>query len=416
MDRTYLEYCTTDRQREMLEAYIECGGNSDKAAKQLGGSGANIRKVVRLVKQRAGDNTQNVSAEDVDPAKVAELKEQVRLLRLEASRAERDQMTARKVRSEIFKIAESTPEPPDWVIGRPKAGSRPGVPTLFASDWHWGEVVNPDEVGGVNVFDLETAHKRARRLIQRSIVLLRDHVVTPDYPGIVFPLGGDMVTGDIHEELSLTNDLPILPTIVDIVDVLQWCIETLADEFGAVFCPSVTGNHGRMSRKPRAKQRNHTNFDWLIYTLLDNRFAHDSRIQFHIPETADAVYRVYGHRYKLTHGDQFRGGDGMIGPIGPITRGDHKKRSRDTQVGQGYDTLIMGHFHTLMQLERFVVNGSLKGYDEYAYVNNFGFEPARQAMWLTHPKHGITISMPVLLQDQKDKTEDAEWVSWKVTA
>lgn len=29
--------------------------------------------------------------------------------------------------------------------------------------------------------------------------------------------------------------------------------------------------------------------------------------------------------YLLTHGDQFRGGDGVIGALGPIIRGDHKK-------------------------------------------------------------------------------------------
>ena len=104
----------------------------------------------------------------------------------------------------------------------------------------------------------------------------------------------------------------------------------------------------------------------------------------------------------------------MIGPIGPITRGDHKKRSVGNQIGNQYDTLIVGHFHTLMQLERFIVNGSLIGLNEYAYNNNFGYEPARQALWLTHPENGITISMPVLVQDRVDQAQHSDdWVSWK---
>jgi hypothetical protein len=74
--------------------------------------------------------------------------------------------------------------------------------------------------------------------------------------------------------------------------------------------------------------------------------------------------------------------------------------------------MLLGHFHQLIQLERVIVNGSLKGYDEYAWANNFAFERPRQALFITHPQHGITISMPVNLDDTA-KQEDAPWVSVK---
>ena len=41
------------------------------------------------------------------------------------------------------------------------------------------------------------------------------------------------------------------------------------------------------------------------------------------------------------NGDQFRGGDGMVGALGPILRGDHKKRSRNGQIGLEYDTMLL---------------------------------------------------------------------------
>jgi hypothetical protein len=56
------------------------------------------------------------------------------------------------------------------------------------------------------------------------------------------------------------------------------------------------------------------------------------------------------------------------------------------------------------------VNGSLKGYDEYADANNFDVEQAQQAMWITHPQHGITFRMPIFVQ-RKTTTEKTEWVS-----
>jgi hypothetical protein len=252
--------------------------------------------------------------------------------------------------------------------------------------------------------------------VERAIMLLTEHMVNPKYPGIVFALGGVMVSGNIHEELSETNELPIMPVVLELINHLSGAILRLKQVFGRVFVPCVTGNHGRTHKKVRAKEFNYNSYDWLIYQALDREFADDDDVVFYIPDGADALFTVCGHRYLLTHGNQFRGGDGMIGPLGPIIRGDHKKRSRNAQVGQEYDTLVIGHFHQLLQTRRVIVNGSLKGYDEYAYANNFGYEPPQQALWLTHPKHGITFSMPVNVEAGAGRelaTRGSQWVSFQ---
>ena len=80
------------------------------------------------------------------------------------------------------------------------------------------------------------------------------------------------------------------------------------------------------------------------------------------------------------------------------------------QIHMGYDTMLCGHFHQYVQLQRLIVNGSLKGYDEYAYANNFPYEPAQQALWLTHPKYRVTYRMPVQVQQFKD-VKVKPWVS-----
>ena len=192
---------------------------------------------------------------------------------------------------------------------------------------------------------------------------------------------------------------------------LRGVIGTLADEVGRVFLPCVSGNHGRDTVKIWGKDRHATSFDWLLYCLLAKHFEGDKRITFYIPDGPDAYYRVFGHRYLLTHGDQFRGGDGVIGALGPIIRGDHRKRSRNGQIDMAYDTMLIGHWHQLIQLTRLIVNGSLKGYDEYAYSNNFGFERPQQALWLTHPQHGITFSMPVHCDRHRQTAPKTSWVA-----
>jgi hypothetical protein len=46
---------------------------------------------------------------------------------------------------------------------------------------------------------------------------------------------------------------------------------------------------------------------------------------------------------------------------------------------------------------------------------NFGFEPPRQALWITYPEHGITFRIPVLVERGKPHGE-AGWVSWREAA
>jgi hypothetical protein len=298
---------------------------------------------------------------------------------------------------------------PAWVVKADDPLS-PGVPTLQLSDFHWGERVFPKQVNNVNDFTVAIARDRLKYCIETAIHLCRILDRDMRYPGIVVPLGGDMVSGAIHEELRASNEIPTMPTVLDLVDNLVPAIRTLADTFGAVFLPCVSGNHGRDTYKIYAKGRNHTSFDWLTYQFLARVFQHNKNVTFYIPEGSDANYRVYGYKYALTHGDQFRGGDGMIGALGPILRGDHKKRSRNAQVGADYDTLVMGHWHQRIMLNRVIVNSCLKGYDEYAFTNNFPFEQPSQNLWITNPRYGITYSMPVYV-DPGHKIKPQDWVS-----
>lgn len=338
------------------------------------------------------------------PDDLQALKAQIKRLEAELRTHERQDDQGRVLQAVLGAMARQVAEldPPAWLI-RPKVAgaSAPGVPTLFISDLHWGEKVQPAQINNVNEYSVKIAHQRMRRLVDSTVRLLE--IISPkmQYPGIVVPLGGDMISGNIHEELTATNELNSMPAVLDLFSVLVGVITALADRFGAVFLPCVSGNHGRDTRKVWAKDRHHTSFDWLLYQFLARRFESDTRVTFFIPEGPDAYYKVYDHAYLLTHGDQFRGGDGMIGCLGPILRGDHKKRSRNAQVDMDYDTMLMGHWHQYIHHSRVIVNGSLKGYDEYAYANNFGFEPPQQALWLTHPKHGQTYRMPVYVGERR---------------
>jgi len=301
---------------------------------------------------------------------------------------------------------------PKWLEdgAYPKAG--PGVPTLFLSDWHWAERVRRAEVGGVNEFNLQIARDSAMRVFNGAIDLATHHMVRPEYPGIVVPLGGDFIDYllGVQHTSEEPNELLVRDSMRDLAGYMVAGLERLADTFGHVFVPAVPGNHSRLTKKMPSKNTAATNLDSIFYDKLEDRLAHDRRIAFANSRGSDIRYRIYNHRYLLTHGYQFRGGDGIIGAIGPIVRGDKKFRARSSQIARDYDTLLMGHYHQFMPLPGIVVNGSLKGYDEYAYQAGFQYQPPMQAFWFTHPERGITCYWPIQCRP-KVKAPPAQWAS-----
>lgn len=390
---------------------VSQAGSISAASKAMNINRATLDGRLREARRRGLSAAQNPPPVGQGVQEVDILRDRVRAVEALLKQRRAEDLTAETVRTQLLKLTSAPANPPRWLTPKATKPGAPGTPTLFLSDLHWGEVVDASQIGGVNAYDIEIAQRRLRAVVEHTIDLLLRHMVNPTYPGLVLALGGDMVTGDIHEELTATNAMEIMPTFVDLFDSLIWVVETLAGAFGQLFVPCVTGNHGRNTHKIRAKGRNFTSFDWLLYVMLERHFAKDKRVTFLVPSGPDVLYRVYGQRYLLTHGDQFRGGDGMIGPLGPITRGDHKKRSRNSQIGQEYDTILMGHWHQDIRLRKLIVNGSIKGYDEYAFANNFPFEPPSQALWMTHPRHGITFSMPVLAE-RAAAMPAQDWVGW----
>jgi hypothetical protein len=118
----------------------------------------------------------------------------------------------------------------------------------------------------------------------------------------------------------------------------------------------------------------------------------------------------------MVHGDReslgSAGGDGIIGAAGPIIRGAVRLWVRATRTGRPFDTLLVAHYHQWMALPGIIVNGSVKGYDAFAHGRGFPYEPPRQAMWLTHPKWGITCHWPVYVDREQTSTPKphADWV------
>lgn len=332
------------------------------------------------------------------------------LLRLNARLDEKSRELAaaktliRSLQAEVDKLdfvddflKDPLPQEPGWC----KTPSKPskqehGIVCLLLSDLHLDEVVRPEELGSRNAFNREIAELRLKRVFESVIQQATFYHTGTKYDGCVVMLGGDLVSGSIHEELRETNEYPIPVTIRYWTPKIAEGLSLLADVFGKVHVASVVGNHGRFTAKPRYKMRAFDNADWLISVLLAERFANDKRFTFEIPEGTDAFVQIYDTRFLLTHGDQAKGGGGIGGIWPPIMRLKAKKQANDH-----FDWLVCGHWHTYVHSSGLIVNGALKGYDEFAAGNGFIFEPPQQAMWICTPERGVTWPVELFCQDRK---------------
>jgi hypothetical protein len=327
-------------------------------------------------------------AEPEPELKVSERRELEELRRLKATL---DEVSTKRFEPRIIPIEEHT------------AGS-PGFPMTIWSDWHWGETVSLDETGGLNAFTHSTALERVDRLVNSTVSLLRNYGgLEPVYPGIYVCLGGDLLSGGIHDELVETNWAPAVGQAFEVHSVIAGALLRLAEEFGHVFVPCVVGNHGRNAKKPRAKLRIRENSEYYLYKALERHFAGDPRFHFTVAEQTDVLFEVYGHRFLLTHGDALgtKGGDGIIGAIGPIQRGAVKIGTAERHAQRAFDTMVIGHWHSAQprgDLFPTIVNGTLKGYDEYArtFLRAPPSRPSQQ-LWLVSPKHGIGAQWSITL-------------------
>ena len=289
------------------------------------------------------------------------------------------------------------------LLKSPKGSPKTGVGLLLLSDLHYGELVDPAQVDGVNAYNLKIARRRIQTAFELSVDLLQHHTGS-EYAGIVVALGGDLLNGYIHSELIETAEQTTPRDFLDCFALLQDGLTYLADHFGQVRVYSVVGNHGRLEPRGygRAKHRQEMSFEWLLVQTLARKLAHDNRISFTAAEASDISFDVLGTQFVLLHGDEARGGTGWGGLMSPIRRLVGSLKSREMALSRRVDYFLLGHWHQFWVGGDMVINGTSKGFCEFARLIRADPQTPRQALMVVHPGLGMTDIRPLLL-DRTDK-------------
>jgi len=379
-----LEFCETAQQRRFLQTYIKTG-SSDKAAELLGVGGGNIRRSIIRLRRRARGET-------LPQAGKTELAQ----LRADKQRAMAEVTVLQKELAFYTKMTDFTRHYRPVKI-HPKGAKRgSATAVLNASDWHFEEEVKASAVNGVNEFNLVIAKMRVTEFFRSGAGLIDMCRSRSNIDTVVLNLLGDFITGWIHEELQVTNQLTPPAAVLAVFESLSSGIDFLLKEVKPkeLIVPCAAGNHGRFTKRRFTKLNVETNYDWLIYQLLARWFdaKNEKRIRFLFPQGDLIYYTVYDKTIRAMHGDSVQYGGGIGGVHIPLRK--HLDRQNTTIRA---DWNYLGHFHQDIRGEDYRINGSLIGYNEYAVRKGLRYAPPSQSFELIHPKYGSTAPFPIIL-------------------
>ncbi len=335
-------------------------------------------------------------------SKTTTLTEKNKILKREVNTHKKEILDLNKRLDVYGELCNRELQPPEW-IAHSKASKSKVIATAILSDIHYGEVVDPAQVEWINKYDLEIANKRLETFFDKVCMLGGGIYADMSVEGLVLALAGDLLSGNIHDELAQTNDCTILEATISLSEKVCAGIEQLKKTYSKIHIPCVVGNHSRnYVGRPKAKNYVKDNYEFILYYMIEKHFNHDDAVTFQISESTDLTYKIYNTVFRLTHGANFRSGNGLAGPLIPVKRADHKLRTRSTAVDNSYDCLLLGHFHQYLSAPDIVMNGSIIGTGEYSYMGQFSHQVPQQSFFLTDAAHGRIADFPIFCQSDQE--------------
>ena len=274
---------------------------------------------------------------------------------------------------------------------------------LNLGDLHAGEVVSANETMGINQYNMTIMSRRLDMVFQKTLELVVLRRSSLNIPQLIVAQLGDMVAGDIHMELQRTNVENMMITAVRTASMLAQGLAYLSPHFEQIRVPCVVGNHPRLSKKPSYKER-YYNWDFMVYQWEAAFCRHLKNVQFYIPKSPYMFINAESMRLLLFHGDAIKGWMGT--PYYGIDRAILRLREMFAASDEYFDAVLLGHFHRRddgdMATGPRIINGSLKGGDEFAMGSMQVTNKPTQNLLHFHSKHGYIGGGPIYVGSADD--------------
>lgn len=349
------------------------------------------------------------------------LTEQIQTLEAKVKRLDGELSAAEDIKRGVFGLSEQDLAPPKMLAPvKPAKGKHLAIPQVLISDEQVGERIKPGEIEGVNEYDHDIYSERHDLCARKVVEISTEYMKGQQFPFLIAAFLGDAVNGEIHAELAETNSMQSVPSAARVVEKRRDAIDLWLKHFERVFVIVVPGNHGRTTPKPRFKRYAAMNYETLIGWWLQTLYEREPRVKIVVPESGDYWLPLWGRGLFYTHGDRMGrlsgagSGQGFAGRALPIVRGSKNIREQQSAFGRRVDYIHIGHWHERMEVGGTFANGTMAGYNEYAYGLRYVPAPAEQWLYFLHPDRGAFSYWPIFLSLQpkaRQLEQVPEWVA-----
>jgi hypothetical protein len=263
---------------------------------------------------------------------------------------------------------------------------------VLLSDVHCEERVDPATVNGLNDYSLDVCHARLDELQERFFRLLEHERQLADIDRVVVWLGGDFISGHIHDDTAELAQLAPLAAKRWIGERLRGFIDTVSDNAQSVIVATNSGNHGRSTDKLRIGTEMEHSFEQDLYLVMQAEERRDN-VQWQVGTGYLNYVNVDGFRIRFHHGHAVRYQGGIGGIHVPLN-----KSIAAWDATERADLTCLGHWHQFSwgRAGRYVSNGSVIGHSAYAVRIKASFEPPCQAaIVIDHGRNEVTKAMPL---------------------
>lgn len=271
----------------------------------------------------------------------------------------------------------------------------------LASDWHPGEKVKPAEVGGCNEFNPTIFNERADEFFRNLLKVLKLNRAGWDIRQLLLWLGGDMMSGWIHEEYLAESYLSPTEEVYEVLEALIRGLKFVLAEYDVerIIVPTSNGNHGRITEKKWTAGAWRTSYEFLLYRLLARQFADEPRIRFQLGVGYENHVELYeGWKISFHHGDEIR----YQGGVGGIAPALYRRINRTNSGALAVQHHCFGHHHQIGYWPGATGNGSLIGATPYGVSKGFAPEQPMQASFVVDEKHRVPSAMtPIFCKEPR---------------
>jgi hypothetical protein len=273
--------------------------------------------------------------------------------------------------------------------------NNPITAIMHITDGHMGAIQEPSEIEGFNMFNPAICDSRQIKYAQDFIKWITVQRFGYSINECSVIVTGDLISGDIHDELKITNAFPVTEQVIRAAELLSKQILLLAPHFAKINIEFITeDNHSRLTKKPQMKEAGMNSLNYLVGYIAKLYVAKQKNVEFNIYPKFEQIIHVATRNYLICHG---HGSSSWMGvPWYSIERKMGKESQarmqlimRDIELAKsvGFHKYIFGHYHTPIDTELYSGGGSVSGTDALDHKMGRYAKPSQPA-WLVSQKHG----------------------------